>query len=228
MEEVKEKIKTLTDEVISLKEKIVKAISKDEEIKNLYVGTRIFFSNLIQKPTIYLIGINPGGGYEGDELVPLKKLEYIDNERNKYTLARETRTVFKNINRMDVLETTTFKTNIFFTSTKKQTDIYKITDLLGRNDGELGAELFNKSYKWTKELIDIIQPKIIICEGRAALVDLCNSLVLDFNEFTWENDCTKKIIKDLIIISYGRNRSSIRNKSELARLIESSLSQLNL
>jgi hypothetical protein len=227
---MKKELKKLVKEVKEFNEILIKEISKNEEILELYLGNRIFFSNIIENPIIYLLGINPGGGIIGDDFEPLSKLEYVDEEclKNGYRLAEETREVFNRINRMDILENSTFKTNVFFITTRKQSDLYKITDFLGRGENELGDEIFQKAYKWTKELIETISPKIIICEGVQALKDLSISYCLNYSAFEWKNDCTKMVSNNKIIIAYKRNWSNIRNKDELASLLKEGLKELNL
>jgi len=37
-----------------------------------------------------------------------------------------------------------------------------------KNGNLLGDKVFTKSYEWTKKLIEIIEPEIIICEGKTA------------------------------------------------------------
>jgi hypothetical protein len=228
---MKKELKKLVKEVKEFNEILIKEISKNEEILELYLGNRIFFSNIIENPIIYLLGINPGGGIIGDDFEPLSKLEYVDEEclKNGYRLAEETREVFNRINRMDILENSTFKTNVFFTTTKRQSDIYKITDFLGRGGEELlGDQVFNNAYKWTKELIEIINPKIIICEGNQAYEDLCYSINIDYYNNRIKSDCIKISHNGCIIIAYKRRWSNIKNKLELASLLEDSLKELNL
>lgn len=88
---MKKELKKLVKEVKEFNEILIKEISKNEEILELYLGNRIFFSNIIENPIIYLLGINPGGGIIGDDFEPLSKLEYVDEEclKNGYRLAKK-------------------------------------------------------------------------------------------------------------------------------------------
>lgn len=224
----KQRIDMLIKDVKNHYEYIVEKLNDNQDIGNLLLGVRVFFSMIIFNPKIYFIGINPGYGKQGIEIDEEHMLEYINEKCNNYRLAQETLDVFTTIGRMNILRESSFKTNGFFLTTKKESELYKITDYLGRGEGELGELIFKNMFKWTKELIEIINPKIIICEGNGAFVNLCISLNINLVGYEWSDDCIKIKYGNQIIIGYKRIWSNIKNKSKLALLINESLEDLNL
>jgi len=78
-------------------------------------------------------------------------------------------------------------------------------------------KLYKKSDIWINKLIEIIEPEIIICEGKSA-----------FDRVIKNKDCEKIINKhycyakynDIEIIGYRRVRSSIKYINEVANLLK--------
>ena len=176
-----------------------------------------FFSPLIYKPKVLFIGINPGGGE--DEVFDCDydkgELEYLHND---YTLAKETKKVFKLADRYELLFKSV-KTNYYYLGTSDYNEIFQITNFLGRGKNDLGEKFLLKSREWTKLLIEIIEPELIICEGKEAY-----ALVTDLfmQKIKMEQD-VEQIYADEIkanIIGYKRvGRSYIKNKTKLAATI---------
>jgi len=223
--------KSLKPEISAFIKEVNEKLKENLEIKEYCKGWRVFYSPLIKNPDIMFIGINPGNGQEGVEHVEddIEKLEYLEYwcEKTKkyvesvYPLARETKKVFNLAQKAKLLETAV-KTNFFFISTSQEKDIYKITTFLGRDKGQLGERVFDNASKWTKELIELIQPKIIICEGKIAYQNV-TELYSEFGESQdWENECAYVKIPNhnLLIIGYARYQSRIKNKPELAKILE--------
>ena len=53
-------LKNLKKDVKSFAKKIVKIAKTDEKVRDLYKGTKIFFSPVVKNPKFMFLGINPG------------------------------------------------------------------------------------------------------------------------------------------------------------------------
>ncbi len=222
-------------EIEALKDEVESALSKVGPVADYLKGWRVFFSPLLEKPKVLFIGINPGAGEEGDDLEDdkdrLEYLQYFDYEAEAYreatySLARETKAVFRSAGLFEALEKSAVKTNFFFLSTTTEKEVYKITDFLGRSKHHelLGDKVFAKAADWTRRLIELIEPEIIICEGKSTYNNVTDlALFQEYGEWqNWDNGLayTTVLKQNLIIIGYSRRFSSIRNKEGLAKLLQ--------
>ena len=218
---------TIKPEIEALDAEIQKAISGNALIEEHHKGWRVFFSPVIHRPKVLLIGINPGAGQAGvkdfDFWDDTQQFEYT-NPKYSFSIARETVDAFSQASLTAVLETSTVKTNFYFLSTTKESELYEITSYLGRtlngNHEMLGDKVFRKSAEWTKRLIGLIEPGVILCEGKEAYQKV-TELFPEYSESNWANDCGHTIVptNNLVIIGYSRRLSQIRNKPELAKLL---------
>ena len=189
-----------------------------EAIENLseptYKGIQLYFSPL-HKSEILFIGINPGAGYFNfnNKLVkrfsPLKTFEYVGQ---KYYLATQTKKIFKQL-ALEAVFNKSVKINHFPFATKDERDLNK---LLEKYDIEHKLYYFSKCF--VSETINIVKPKLIICEGKSSfdrLKSILNLETLEYNEntFVMKND-------EQTIIGYKRHLSHIKNKEELKSKIE--------
>lgn len=132
--------------------------SRDE--KSRKSGYAVFYGPLSFKPKLMLIGLNPGGGEDAcfDEESELKprppsqKMEYVEIEETKddYKLAIETRGLFKRIGFSEWLANSV-KLNLHFFRSKKWTHLPKKERPLCLNI--------------VKNIIEKLKPQILICEG---------------------------------------------------------------
>lgn len=217
---------TIKPQIEALAQEIDKATKGTDLFKEF--GWRVFFSPVFYKPKVMLIGINPGAG-QGDN----RDFDFWDgsvmfeytNPEYSFALARETNEAFAQAGLTEVLKSSTVKTNYFFLSTTNEKDLYKITSHLGRSSDNakelLGDKVFRKSAEWTKELIELLQPEVIVCEGKGAY-DNVTELFPDYGEYAWDDDCGYTIIpgKNLTIIGYSRMISRIIDKPALAKLLK--------
>jgi len=208
-------------------------IDKNELSKSLYGGFYIWDSKFIQNPEIMFIGINPGDGNPANNgsinFEPAKQmsyLEYLDLEEPNltYTLARETIDVFEKsgLTReqiIDILNNQSVKTNFHYIITKNQPDIKKCFNLIEPNGFK---NYWLQSYNWTGDLINIIKPKMIICEGKGVFDEIKD--YEDFTELEWKDGCGfLKRVDGVEVIGYSRTFSNIKNKNRLAELIKKHL-----
>lgn len=215
-EPIKIEIKQIRDNIMSL----MKLGEKEEQ---LYKGTIVFFSNLNYQPDFLFIGINPGSGfykttgikYRETELDPDDDFEYLSGVENgyDYNLAKQTREVFSKTNHYQKLYNSV-KINHFYTCTDNFKELEEFNRIIGQ---KYSINLKQYSKKWTLKLIEIIKPKVIICEGKISF----NLLMSYFEKNpSWVNDVSLQEIDNRIIaIGYRRNYSNIPNKESLIRLL---------
>jgi hypothetical protein len=191
---------------------------QNDVYKKYFRGIQILFTPLVYKPKFMFIGINPGAGYfnyEGNStkyvkrFSPMQNTEYIGQQ---YRLAKETRELFKlaNISQIDLKNSV--KSNYYFLATKNTNDLSKLLVSLKEYNIE------KKSKNWIKKLTEIVEPEIIICEGKSIFEKFTKTKVS-------ENDDVYYVeIGKLKIIGYKRKFSNIINKKKVAELLKEKLS----
>lgn len=216
------------DEIKNEVQEFINKFENDNELITVldkyYKGTQILLSGLHHKPKFMFIGINPGAGYykhnNGEKVKKLgiqKKLEYSYKDFN-YALARNTRMLFQLANCTEYLDNSV-KTNHFFFATTKETELYKMLSHFKH------LKVYNKSKTWIDKIVSIVQPEIIICEGKSA-----------FDRFSKNKEC--KIIvngnvyyakyEKIHIIGYKRRFSDIIDIEKVAKLINEKLKETTI
>jgi len=130
-------------------DKIWKENGKDKN------GYSIFYSPVKSEPDILIIGYNPGGdesAFIESEIGVPKEHEYFSEKDGDYRLAKQMKKIFGNADMLDKLRQSVKFNLIFFRS---------------KNIKELSAskELINFCKNKTREIIDKLQPKLILAEG---------------------------------------------------------------
>lgn len=148
-------LKNLKKDVKSFAKKIVKIAKTDEKVRDLYKGTKIFFSPVVKNPKFMFLGINPGVSPAAKEnklkceVKPMKKMDYSAED---YRLANGWKYIFGEkdgmLNRMDLLENS-FKTNFYYVTTKDMDSLYELLNLL-KNKYNLTEESFFKPCEWKR------------------------------------------------------------------------------
>jgi len=212
LEKYNELIKSDVEKFIIKFNKITK---NDPLIEELLHGWRILYSNIMDDCKVLLVGINPGKGEDigtrNYEIEPLEKLEYVDDERNKYGLARSVNHIFNEANKIDLLSKYTMKTNVYYFATANSNNIYEFIDHLKINYKELFTEIEQKTIIWTKLLIEeIAQPKLIIAEGIIAYRYLYDEVFTgipyqDLSKIGSIVPAWKKLNDNKIFIGFRRN-----------------------
>jgi hypothetical protein len=230
-----QRLKRWTNEVKEYLESLKSAIDAVPEAKDLYKGFSVWDSKFIYKPKVMFIGINPGTG-DPNQTNEVKTGEYTMFTYNeyfggnkKYTLARETINVFREIGAFsndglikDFFEDQCIKTNFFYMATTEQNDIKKSINMLQGN-GFSYHDYWRKSAYFTIELIKICEPEIVICEGKSVfdfIVRECYDP--ENNEISWSDDVGQYKDKqnNTQFVGYSRTLSSIKNKNGLAQLLK--------
>jgi hypothetical protein len=200
-----------------LHEQILACANVSPEIQSLYKGCQVLFSPLLVRPKILLIGFNPGGGYYNwlgrivEEIQPMKALEYY---LNTHPLAEQTKSLFRLAGREEDLKNRTIKTNFYYWATNNVADFNRLIKLLPQ---ELSDKIFHFSRVWTKQLIDDLQPEMIIAEGFKAFDEVAvlfpqKSEIL--KEETLKSFYTSGGIK---VLGYKRNQGSIVGKEKIIK-----------
>lgn len=188
--------------------KITALIEKNEKVAKHYKGSQVLFSPFIENPTILLMGINPGSGYykqtKGErvaQFLPLDKLEYFTND---YTLAKETRNAFEKAGLLHLLVNSTVKSNVYYTATDNTSTLWALVSSLCSekvNDPETAA------LEWTRRLVKVIAPKVVICEGCVAFQEFSKAITGKKKYFRGSKT-TKQQVGDYTVLAYSRKINS--------------------
>lgn len=137
----------------------------------------MLYSHVMERPKIFLMGINPGSGYckwherPVQRLAPRNTLEYVEKGMD-YVLAKETRDVFIKADLFKYLEKQTVKSNIFYFSTNNTADLWKLMSIINNNIDDH----YTLAHNWTRRLLAMTKPEIILCEGKKAFDELITCL----------------------------------------------------
>lgn len=198
---------------------LLEAARKDSRVEKLYKGCQTLFSPLMERPKYLLIGFNPGGGYYKwhgkivEEFEPMQALEYY---LNKHPLGEQTKALFEMAGKERDLKNSTVKINFYPWATNNVDDFNQLMSLLPKN---LSSQLFELARVWTKNIIEILKPSTIVCEGFKAFDEVevlfppafRNSGNEPYRYFETENGHN--------VIGYQRNQSSIVNKEKISNFL---------
>ncbi len=208
-----EKIKK---EVESFNSKILSESELKKQIEKYYKGIQVMFSPITEKPKIMFIGINPGAGFFNENnrnvkrFSPLNKNEYSHGE---YRLAQQTRRLFELAELTEQDLANSVKSNCFFFATKSEKELYQFLSHLK------SKKVYTKSEKWINNLVSIIQPEIIICEGKSAFEQFIKGKKCEF-----EKEKEKEVLytkwNNIDIIGYKRNFSNIIDIENVAKKLK--------
>jgi len=212
----------LKKEVACYRDKVLTLLPKDSREYDLYKGTAILYSELLYKPKFMFIGINPGSGFykhtgkkqTDDELEPNDCFEYIMAEEDgyDYLLAKQTRYIFCNTKYAEEFRKSV-KTNVFYTSTDCSDDLNEFYTILNE---KYQLDMWQLSFKWTKQMIEIFQPEIIICEGVTVVYRLEDIFDCKLEK---EGNIARGYVNGIKVIGYKRCRSNICDKDSVISCI---------
>ena len=188
----------------------------DPEIQALYRGTSLWYSPIVENPEVMFLGINPGAGFYNNNnyqlchfFEPLKIMEYTDPKQD-YQLKWEWMYVFgeKGLNRLDVLSKSV-KTNFCYLATEDENALKK---LFTQIRGKLNIAPYEVFGNWTRQVVQQIHPKLLICEGKDALEFLRNwSFKNEYKEIESAADLRKGQIGDIKVLQVSRTYSTLKN-----------------
>ena len=214
----------ISEGAILVHQQILAAAKNNPEIKSLYKGCQLLFSPLIERPKIMLIGFNPGGGYYNwhgrivEGFQPMEALEYY---LNTHALAEQTKSLFRQAGREEDLQYHTVKTNFYYWATDNVADFKRLLKILPE---ELSKNIFHLARVWMKQLIEALQPEIIITEGFKAFdeVEVLFPEKIKFNKE--ENLRSFEVPEGMKVLGYKRNQGSIIGKQEIIGALHSTWS----
>lgn len=219
-------IEQLNTEIKSFIDKIEPIIKQDETLKELRLGWRIWYSKFIERPKFLFIGINPGDcGGNFEDFTESEMLEYINPDENNYTLAKETQCVFDSLNAINLLQESA-KINYYFIKTKGTGELNDFLNRLHFVNFEIWQQFISNSAKWTQDLINLMNPKSIICEGKTTYDNINDNLFLGEKDWLevkpWNGSvgAFQRSRDNLVLLGYKRTYSNITNKEELADYIK--------
>ena len=214
--------KDIANDVAIFRDQLLESI-KDKPIeKILFKGIQIYFSPLVSNPTILFMGINPGAGYFNyndklvDRLSPLDKHEYLEDDY-KYTLKNNAIKLLELANASYLLEKSV-KSNYYYVATNKEADIYQLFAYLPE------LKFYEKSKFWTSKIIELVNPKIILCEGVRVFDKICEIISCKkINSEFWNYAESEKYY----ILGYKRRYSNMLYSDKVADQLRILLEKLN-
>ncbi len=221
-------ISNLTLQAKDIDKKLNELYKTDVEIQALYRGTSLWYSPIVENPEVMFLGINPGAGFYNNNnhqlchfFEPLKIMEYTDPKQD-YQLKWEWMYVFgeKGLNRLDVLSKSV-KTNFCYLATEDEAALKK---LFTQIRGKLNIAPYEIFGNWTRQIIQQITPKLLICEGKDALEFLKTwSFKNEYKDEAPVNGLKKGTIGNIKVLQVSRTYSTLKNAdsiiSEIGKLI---------
>jgi len=222
----------IVNELIIIKRKLENycRTNPKSQINDIYRGVCILFTPLLLNPKIMLIGINSGAGYyykTGKIRSWFKPLSYHEYIKENYSLAKQTKNIFREINRFELLAESV-KTNFNYFITDNTTNLKRLMRLVNY---ELNIDLRNKSEEWTNTMIKLVKPKIIVAEGFTVFNSLmrssCNNIIVK-ESMNKEGNVKLGYYNDIKVFAYKRNHSSIIDSESVKRELKKVLRRLNI
>ena len=221
-------ISNLTLQARDIDKKLNELYKTDAEIQALYRGTSLWYSPIVENPEVMFLGINPGAGFYNNNnhqlchfFEPLKIMEYTEPKQD-YQLKWEWMYIFgeKGLNRLDVLSKSV-KTNFCYLATENEAALKK---LFTQIRGKLNIAPYEIFGNWTRQIIQQINPKLLICEGKDALEFLKTwSFKNEYKDETPVDGLKKGTIGNIKVLQVSRTYSTLKNAdsiiSEIGKLI---------
>ncbi len=204
-------------------------LQKDEKAKELYYGFDVIDGMLIKNPLILFVGINPGKG-NGERHFEVKmesnRISYLDvfntevEDKYDYPLAKNTIKLligagYAEDEIIKLLTKSCVKTNLYHVITDKEDDIKNI---FGSISSINIKDYYDISSMFCVELIKLINPKIVIFEGKSAynqIVVECYEEVNSWDENLGFGHFYDQSL-DLHLIGYARTYSNINSIDNVA------------
>lgn len=164
-------------ELKKLKNEVAEFYTKLGNELNMDINYKIFFSKFSENAEILFIGINPGAGEQIKNTNAEEIFEYLLDYN--YPLLKDTVKAFKEAGYPNLLEkldkeNKIVKINSIYYVDKEiiEGDNIRIDDFTNLLSKEQHKEFYQKSYDWTYKMIQLIKPKLIICEGKIAYTNV--------------------------------------------------------
>ena len=218
-------IKNLVQQARDIDKRLNELYKTDSEIQALYRGTSLWYSPIVENPEVMFLGINPGAVFYKNNnqtpchfFEPLKIMEYTDPKQD-YQLKWEWMYVFgeKGLNRLDVLSKSV-KTNFCYLATEDEAALKK---LFTQIRGKLNITPYEVFGNWTHQIVQQINPMLLICEGKDSLEFLKNwSFKNEYKEIENSGDLRKGQISNIKVLQVSRTYSTLKNAAGIISEIE--------
>lgn len=224
--EINNKYFVLSAEVEKFRDEILEKIKSNNKAQELYKGCIMLYSSLIENPPFLFIGINPGDGafkYRGilkadNDLEPNDGFEYINAiDDGDFALARETRELFEKAGLYSYLEQSV-KTNFYYFASDNAKQLW---ELFSTFDDETCQQFHSLAFKWTKQFIELIKPKVIICEGMTALKKV--SELFDVDIIRDGSIGYFELEDKTLVFGYSRLYSNIKDKDHVSQMLKTKI-----
>jgi hypothetical protein len=193
-------------------------IEKVPEAYELMKGFEVWDSPVFFNPKIMFMGINPGTGNPNikvaintDGMEEISYLHYKDGDNHyNYPLANTTYKILYGLGysheQARTLLSKSVKTNFFFIATATVADIQACFRKVSK---ELLDEYMPWQYNAINELIEIIAPEIIICEGVKAYDHVLDGMYPEDKSFPLGEETLYFETPKVKVAGYRRNFSTI-------------------
>ncbi len=203
-----------------IRDELRASIKEGTREDELCKGFTILYSGLFYNPPFLFIGINPGSGFYNytnikyrDDIDLMPSAEGFEYLEYKYRLAQDTIEVFELVGLRELLRGC-MKTNVHYLVTSSEPELNELLRIFHK---KFSIDMYAKSAEWTKQLIEIINPKNIICERASAVRTLAGYYG---KEISWRDGIGFfELGSGAKVIGYKRMYSNILGKEELASAI---------
>jgi len=215
--EAKKKIEKFEQEVrmmFKIHGQILMETLKNEKLKAVYKGYKISYTDLKIDPDVLFIGFNSSVHYLKTNLNQIVEDFKPIEEHEINILSEEVLICFREAGKNVILDNTVAINCCFFTTN----NLKVFMDNLPEHLREIVQVM---SIIWTRNLINFINPKIIICLGNESFYYLRD--IVYYNEITVienKNPPLEAKIENIPIISCQRTGSTIINKDPLIKKLE--------
>ena len=217
----------IANEVAILNKELLAEIelNPNGDLKKVYKGCQILYSPLVFNPKFMFIGINPGAGYSNyekkyvEKYLELESHEYITHAKNiKHPIAMQTVKMMEKSN-LEVLLSKSVKSNFYYFATANEKELKQLIDSDKKN---LKLNIHLQSRNWTIELINVIKPEIIICEGKNSFEKITKVLNANIDKTVILKNDGVNISQtgNLKIVGYHRRFSQIKNLDKVAKYLK--------
>ena len=197
--------------------KILMETLKNEKLKTVYKGYQISYTDLKIDPDVLFIGFNSSVHYLKTNLNQFVEDFKPIEEHELNILSEEVLICFREAGKNVILDNTVAISCCFFTTNSNE-ELKVFMDNLPEHLREIVQVM---SIIWTRNLINFINPKIIICLGNESFYYLRD--IVYYNEITVienKNPPLEAKIENIPIISCQRTGSTIINKDPLIKKLE--------
>ncbi len=226
-------------QVLDYLNKLDQDLQKNEHAKDLYFGFDVIDGQLRPNPDILFIGINPGSSDKKNKSgvrMETPRISYLDiyntevEDKYSYPLATNIVNMLKLAGMSEdeiikLLDERSVKTNLFHIATVGENEIKQALNLSSISNYQ---KYFQFSTKYCVDLIKIINPKIVIFEGKSTyenIIEVCYG-----HKNTWNNDLDYGYFFDKLTgvyyIGFSRTYSNINQIESVASKLNEVFGQL--